>query len=126
MGIAEQDFQTKISTLTEQLEKSRVSQRDTALKGTRELTSLKKLILAFCADYPTDNIELKERLYALKHELELQKNLQHIVPKLSVIERIIKQDSKQGTTQRSEFNTTIRRSTEFLQRIPKLPSRLKK
>ncbi len=121
MGILESDIQYQIHQLTEKLESSRLAQRDVALKSTREVTVLKRLVITLCETFSANSVDTQLQLLRLKHELEQQSNLSNVLAKLAMIERIIKQDAYAYNQNQQHFIIAAQESNEQLQQLPQIP-----
>ena len=91
MGILEKDIQAQLHQLKFQLEQGRLTQRDTSFKFIREQKVLKRIVTSLSDACVGSNSHLDENLIALREELEKQKDISSMLPKLAVLERMLKQ-----------------------------------
>lgn len=119
-------FLRKLEQLKLQLEQARLSQRDASLKSSRELKILKRVINKLgdaCLGY---NSELDKEVISLQESLEKQQDISKLIPRLSILERILQKNTKKMETEKGQLDSRIRSSGETLQRIPGLPAQLKR
>ncbi|PMH37503.1 diguanylate cyclase [Vibrio sp. 10N.286.49.B3] len=126
MGILNNDFHSQIELLTTQLEQYRLSQRDNSLRSQREKKTLIRLIHSLCESKACENDPLSEHLVALSQDLEQQKDISKLVPKLAVLERKLKNHTLKAQKKHSELNERIQYSGQALQRLAGLPAQLKR
>lgn len=125
MGIVESDIQEQLSQLTKQLESSKLAQRDAALKSSREITALKRLLVTLTSEFRSESEEAEAQLLALRSELELHNDVSKIAARLAIVERVVRQDTQSFQHKKNHFDATVQQSGEFLQRFPILPRNLK-
>ncbi|MGF1754865.1 diguanylate cyclase [Vibrio makurazakiensis] len=126
MGILEQDIQAQLHQLKSQLEHVRLTQRDTSFKFKREQKVLKRIVASLTGACVGNNQQLDEKLLALKEELEQQKDISTLIPRLAVLERMLKQKTLAMDKQNGYLDDSIKHSGETLQRITGLPAQLKR
>lgn len=126
MGILEQDIQAQLHQLKSQLEQVRLTQRDTSFKFKREQKVLKRIVSSLSGACVGNNQRLDESLIALKEELEQQKDISSLIPRLAVLERMLKQKTLAMEKQNGYLDDSIKHSGETLQRITGLPAQLKR
>ncbi|MDA0143008.1 diguanylate cyclase [Vibrio sp. RW] len=126
MGILEKDIQAQLHQLKFQLEQVRLTQRDTSFKFMREQKVLKRIVTSLSDACVGSNSHLDENLIALREELENQKDISSMIPKLAVLERMLKQKTLAMDKQNGYLDDSIKHSGETLQRITGLPAQLKR
>ncbi|USD66621.1 GGDEF domain-containing protein [Vibrio sp. SCSIO 43136] len=126
MTSLEQELQKEIQSLTHKLDQSRLSQRDSTFKFKREQGVLKRIITNLSDACLGQNGELDHRLSSLKTDIEQQQDLSRLIPKLVVLERMLKQNTVRMERQSDHLCEKVRQSGETLQRIPGLPAQLKR
>ncbi|MDN3614955.1 GGDEF domain-containing protein [Vibrio gallaecicus] len=126
MGMLEQDIQAQLHLLKSQLEQVRLTQRDTSFKFKREQKVLKRIVASLSGACIGNNQHLDENLTALREELEKQKDISSMIPRLAVIERMLKQKTLAMEKQTGYLDESIKHSGETLQRITGLPAQLKR
>ncbi|MDN3696585.1 GGDEF domain-containing protein [Vibrio clamense] len=126
MGILEKDIQTQLHQLKSQLEQVRLTQRDTSFKFKREQKILKRIVTSLSSACVGTNSQLDSNLIALKQELEQQKEISALIPRLAVLERMLKQKTLAMEKQTGHLDEQIKHSGETLQRVTGLPAQLKR
>lgn len=122
----EPDFLRKLEQLTQQLEQTRLSQRDASLKSTRELKILKRVVSKLgdaCLGYHS---ELDAEVISVQKSLEQQQDISKLIPKLAILERMLQKNTQKMETEKGHLDNRIRSSGETLQRVPGLPAQLKR
>ncbi|MGR5069981.1 diguanylate cyclase [Vibrio alfacsensis] len=126
MGILESDIQSHLHQLSCQLDKLRLTHRDTSLKFKREQQVLKRVVAALSSACQGANSQVTSYLFEVQQELELQKDVSILIPRLAVLERMLKQQSKAMDKQSDCLNEQVKHSAATLQRAPGLPAQLKR
>lgn len=126
MGVLEQDLQSQLHNLKSQLEQVRLTQRDTSFKFKREQKVLQRIIASLSAAYKSENPRLQTGLIELKQAIEQQQDVSTLIPKLAVLERLLKQQGLAMEKQTEHLDTQIKHSGETLLRLTGLPARIKR
>ncbi|PFG55472.1 diguanylate cyclase (GGDEF)-like protein [Vibrio sp. ES.051] len=124
MGILESDIQSQLHQLRCQLDQLRLTHRDTSLKFKREQQILKRVVASLSSAYQGSNAQVSEYLFEIQQELQHQKDVSTLIPRLAVLERMLQQQSKTAEKQNSHLDKQIKHSGETLQRITGLPAQL--
>jgi len=122
----EQELRTELHDLKCKLDHARLSQRDSLFKFTREQKVLKRIVANLTDACQGRNKELDSSLIALKSDIEQQQDVTKLIPKLVILERMLKQNTVTMERQTVQLNERIKHSGETLQRIPGLPAQLKR
>ncbi len=127
MGILEIDIQAQLHQLSCQLDQLKLTHRDSSLKFKREQQVLKRVVASLSVACQGSDPQLSNYL------LEIQQDLQHkqtdisaLIPRLAILERALKLQSKTTQKQTDHLDTQIKRSSEALQRVTGLPAQLKR
>ncbi|OWO87200.1 GGDEF domain-containing protein, partial [Vibrio cholerae] len=88
-----QDIQAELQKLKSQLEQVRLTQRDTSFKFNREQQVLKRMVTSLATTCRGSSSRLNQSLEELCFALEQQKDISTLIPKLAVLERMLKQQS---------------------------------
>lgn len=126
MGILEQDIQAQLHQLKTQLDQARLNQRDTSFKFIREQKVLKRIVTSLSDACVGTNEHLDENLIALREALQKQKDVSSMIPKLAVLERMLKQKTVAMEKQNGYLDDSIKHSGETLQRVTGLPAQIKR
>ena len=126
MGILEQDIQAQLHQLKTQLDQARLNQRDTSFKFIREQKVLKRIVTSLSDACVGTNDHLDENLIALREALQKQKDVSSMIPKLAVLERMLKQKTVAMEKQNGYLDESIKHSGETLQRVTGLPAQIKR
>ncbi|OLQ91715.1 diguanylate cyclase [Vibrio panuliri] len=126
MGALEQDIQSQLHKLKSQLEQARLTQRDTSFKFKRELQVLQRVVTSLSSTCISDNPHLQSGLQELKLAIEKQKDLSSLIPKLLVLERLIKQHTVAMDSQRQQLDSQVKHAGETLLRVAGIPSKIKR
>lgn len=126
MAALEQNFNQQLSQVKAQLEQLRAKQRDTALKSTREVSILKRLVANLSRSIDSDDSRLQNLLLSLRQDLEQQKDIEEVIPQLSVLEQMLKKYSQCEQKRHSSLDERVKQSGETLQRVPGLPAQIKR
>ncbi|MEF1172381.1 GGDEF domain-containing protein, partial [Vibrio sinaloensis] len=126
MGVLEQDLQSQLHNLKSQLEQVRLTQRDTSFKFKREQKVLKRIIASMTDTHRSEDPRLKTGLIELKQALEQQQDVSSLIPKLAVLERLLKQQGLAMEKQTEHLDAQIQHSGETLLRLTGLPAKVKR
>lgn len=126
MGVLEQDIQAELQKLKSQLEQVRLTQRDTSFKFNREQQVLKRMVTSLATTCRGSSSRLNQSLEELCFALEQQKDISTLIPKLAVLERMLKQQSLAMDKQTSHLDSQLQHSGETLLRVPGLPAKIKR
>ncbi|HGY9590556.1 TPA: diguanylate cyclase [Vibrio harveyi] len=126
MGILESDIQSQLHQLSCQLDQLRLTHRDTSLKFQREQQVLKRVVASLSSACQGSNSQVSNYLREIQQELEHHKDVSTLIPRLAVLERMLKQQSKTMEKQNGYLDEQIKHSGETLQRITGLPAQLKR
>ncbi|NIY84676.1 GGDEF domain-containing protein [Vibrio hepatarius] len=121
MGVLEQE----LHELKSQLEQLRLTQRDASFKFTREQKVLKRIIASMTDAYKSENPRLQAGLRELKKAIEQQQDVSSLIPKLAVLERLLKQQGVAMEKQTEHLDSQIKHSGETLLRLAGLPTKIK-
>lgn len=126
MGVLEQDLQSQLHNLKSQLEQVRLTQRDTSFKFKREQKVLQRIVASLSCAYKSENPRLQAGLMELKQAIEQQQDVSTLIPKLAVLERLLKQQGLAMDKQTEHLDTQIKHSGETLLRLTGLPAKIKR
>ncbi|MDW6003375.1 GGDEF domain-containing protein [Vibrio mangrovi] len=126
MGTFESNIQTELHQLKSQLSKVRLTHKETSFKFKREQSVLKRLIASLSSACCSDNDALNHQLLRLKELIEQQPDVSTLIPRLAVIEHMLKQQTLTMEKQTTNLERHIRHGGETLLRIPGLPSKVKR
>ncbi|KGY13860.1 diguanylate cyclase [Vibrio tubiashii] len=126
MGVIEQDLQSQLHNLKSQLEQVRLTQRDTSFKFNREQKVLQRVIASLSSAYQCENPRLQAGLTELIQAIEQQQDVSTLIPKLAVLERLLKQQGLAMEQQTEHLDCQIKHSGETLLRLTGLPARIKR
>lgn len=126
MGVLEQDLQSQLYNLKSQLEQVRLNHRDTSFKFQREQKVLKRIVASLSNAYTYENPRLQDGLIELRRALEQQQDVTTMIPKLAVLERLLKQQSIAMDKQSDNLDSKIKASGETLLRLTGLPAKIKR
>ncbi|OLQ89315.1 diguanylate cyclase [Vibrio ponticus] len=126
MGALEQDLQSQLHKLKSQLEQARLTQRDSSLKFKREIQVLQRVVTSLSSACTIDNPNLQSGLLELKLAIEKQKDVTTLIPKLLVIERLIKQNTVAMDSHRQQLDAQVKHAGETLLRVAGIPSKVKR
>ncbi|MBE4593107.1 GGDEF domain-containing protein [Vibrio navarrensis] len=126
MGILESDIQAQLHQLSCQLDQLRLTHRDTSLKFKREQLVLKRIVTSLSAACQVSDATLSQNLQAIQRELEQQKDVSRLLPRLVVLERMLRQRTVAMDKQTSFLDEQLKHSGETLQRVAGLPAQLKR
>lgn len=122
----EEELRLELHDLKCKLDQSRLSQRDSLFKFKREQNVLKRIVANLSDACHGQNNDLDKSLTSIKQDLEQQKDISKLIPKLVILERKLKQNTVTMERQTVHLNERIKHSGETLQRIPGLPAQLKR
>ncbi len=126
MGILDIEFQSQVHELSCQLDQLRLTHRDTSLKFKREQQVLKRLIGSLSAACQGSDDPLSNQLRSMQQELEQQKDISSLIPRLAVLERMLKQQTSNMDKQSELLDEQVKHSGETLLRVTGLPAQLKR
>ncbi len=121
MGILESDIQSQLHQLSCQLDQLRLTHRDSSLKFKREQQVLKRIVTSLSAACQGGDPTLTQHLKAVQQELEQQKDVSTLIPRLAVLERMLRQQAVAMDKQSGFLDEQIKHSGETLQRVAGLP-----
>lgn len=116
----------QIDQLKLQLERAKLKHRDASFKHTRESKVLKRVVANLseaCLGY---NDDLDKAVLSLKSEFEKRQDVSKLIPRLAILERMLKQNSYAMEKKKVHLDERVKHSGETLQRIPGLPAQLKR
>ncbi|MGF1911049.1 GGDEF domain-containing protein [Vibrio kasasachensis] len=126
MGVLEKDIQSQLHNLKSQLEQARLTQRDTSFKFKREIQVLQRVVTSLSSACISDNPNLRTELLELKFAIEKQKDISALIPKLLVLERLIKQHTVVMDSHKQQLDSQIKHAGETLLRVAGIPSKIKR
>ncbi len=126
MGVLEQDIQIQLHQLKMQLEQTRFTHRDHSIKFKLEQKVLKRLVASLSLACNGEDSRLNQNLMELREALEQQKDVSNLIPRLAVLERMLKKQTLDTQKQNQSLDSKIKHSGEVLLRIPGLPSKIKR
>jgi hypothetical protein len=103
-----------------------LTQRDTSFKFNREQKVLTRVIASLTSTYNSENPRLKAGLTELQKAIEQQHDVSTLIPKLAVLERLLKQQGLAMEKQTEHLDGQIKHSGETLLRLTGLPARIKR
>lgn len=126
MGILESDIQSQLHQLSCQLDQLRLTHRDSSLKFKREQQVLKRIVTSLSAACQSGDLTLTQNLKSIQQELEQQKDVSSLIPRLAVLERMLRQQSVAMDKKNGFLDQQVKHSGETLQRLAGLPPQLKR
>ena len=126
MGSLEPDLQSQLHHLKYQLEQVRLTQKDTSFKFIREQKVLKRIIASMTDAHKSEDPRLQAGLIELKQAIEQQQDISSLIPKLAILERLLKQQGLAMEKQTEHLDSQIRHSGETLLRLTGLPVKIKR
>lgn len=126
MGVLEQDIQSQLYELKNQLEQVRLTQRDTSFKFKREQNVLKRMLCSLSLACCCEDERLQQALSELRQSLEQQQDISALLPRLAVLERMLTKQTLAMDKQTSQLDSQIHHSGETLLRITGLPAKVKR
>ncbi len=126
MGVLEQDIHIQLHQLKVQLEQTRLTQRDNSLKYKLEQKVLKRIVASLSLACKGEDGRLNQNLVELREALEQQKDVSTLIPRLAVLERMLKKQTLDTQKHNQNLDQQVKRSGEVLLRIPGLPSKIKR
>ncbi|KII76819.1 GGDEF domain-containing protein [Vibrio renipiscarius] len=126
MGALEQDIQSQLHHLKSQLEQVRLTQRDSSFKHRREQQVLQRLLTSLSDACATDDPRLLSGLLELKVTIEKQKDISTLIPKLVILERLIKQHTVVMDKHKKQLDSQVKHAGETLLRVAGIPSKIKR
>ncbi len=125
MGVLEQDIQIQLHQLRLQLEEARLAQRDGLVKFKLEQKVLKRIVSSLSQAYKGKDTRLDQYLVELREALDQQKDVSILIPRLAVLERMLKKQTLDTQQQSQNLESQIKHSGEVLLRVPGLPPKIK-
>lgn len=126
MGVSEHNIQDELLKLKLQLEKVRLTHRDSSFRFNREQTILKRLLSSLTTACQSENEPLNQQLIELRESLENNQIVSALIPRLAVLERGLKKQTLTMEKQNINLDHQIRHSGETLLRVPGLPAKVKR
>jgi hypothetical protein len=126
MGALEQDIQIQLHQLKMQLDQTRLTHRDSSLKFKLEQKVLKRIVASLSLACKGEDSRLNQNLVELREALEQQKDVSILIPRLAVLERMLKKQTLDTEKQNQHLDEQVKHSGEVLLRIPGLPSKIKR
>ncbi|SDI01920.1 diguanylate cyclase (GGDEF) domain-containing protein [Vibrio xiamenensis] len=127
MGVLEQDLQKQLTALQQQLEHARLTQRDSSFKYQREQKVLRRMITSLSINQcDKDNPRLNQSLSELCQALEQKKDVSDLIPKIAVLERLLKQQAIAMEKHTHQLDNQVKHSGEALLRVNGLPAKVKR
>lgn len=126
MGVLEQNIQNQLIQLRSKLEQTRLTHRDTSFKFNREQKVLKRIVASLSQACQGENPLLNGYLTELRQAVEQQTDISSIIPRLAVLERMLKQQTLNVDKQNHHLDSQIKSSGEILLRVPGLPAKIKR
>jgi diguanylate cyclase (GGDEF)-like protein len=126
MGAFDHKIKDELKELKVQLEKVRLTQRDSSFKFSREQNILRRLVGSLTFACHSENEPLNQQLIDIRESLENNTSINDLIPHLAILERGIKQQTLTMEEQNTNLDYQIRHGGETLLRVPGLPSRVKR
>ncbi|WGW01076.1 diguanylate cyclase [Vibrio sp. YMD68] len=126
MGVLEQDLELELIKLKSELEQVRLTQRDSSFKFKREQNVLKRIVASLSFACGEENSKLSTSLGELRQSLEQHKDISSLIPRLAVLERMLKQQTLAMEKKTVQLDSQVKHSGETLLRITGLPPRIKR
>lgn len=117
---------SEVSKLRLRLDQAQLSYRDASLKSRREIVILKRLISRLSVACRGLDSELDKKLSELRIELEQQKDISKLIPRLAIIERLVTRQGNFTEKENNQLKQQVNQSGETLKRVPGLPAQLKR
>ncbi|WP_413284988.1 GGDEF domain-containing protein [Vibrio sp. MA40-2] len=121
-----QEILKQINQFKLQLEQAIVKHRDASFKHTREAKVLKRVVTNLSTACMGYNEELDNAVSSLKAAFQQQQDVSKLIPRLAILERMLKLNTNTMEKQKIQLDERVRHSGETLQRIPGLPAQLKR
>lgn len=121
-----QEILKQIDQFKLQLEEARLKHRDASFKHSREAQVLKRVVTNLSTACMGYNDELDGAVSSLKAAFQQQQDISKLIPRLAVLERMLKQNNNTMEKQKIHLDDRVKHSGETLQRIPGLPAQLKR
>ena len=121
-----QQILEQIDQLRIQLEQVKLKHRDASFKHSREAKVLRRVVTNLstaCMGYSDD---LDDAVSSLKSAFQQQQDISKLIPRLAVLERMLKQNTNTMEKKKIHLDERVRHSGETLQCIPGLPAQLKR
>lgn len=117
---------SQLSQLKLRLDQAQLTHRDASLKSRREIAILKRLISRLSVACRGLDLELDEKLGMLRQDLEQQKDISLLIPRIAVVERLANRMGDAHPKERELLDKQFQRNSEILRRFPGLPAQLKR
>lgn len=125
-AVGREEILKQIDQFKLQLEQARLKHRDASFKHSREAKVLKRVVTNLSTACMGYSAELDEAVSALKIAFQQQQDVSKLIPRLAVLERMLKQNTNTMEKKKVNLDERVRHSGETLQRIPGLPAQLKR
>lgn len=116
----------QIDQLKLQLEQAKLKHRDASFKHTRESKVLKRVVTNLSEACMGYNDALDKAVVSLKNAFEQQQDISKLIPRLAILERMLKKNTHAMEEKKVHLDERVRHSGETLQRVPGLPAQLKR
>jgi len=127
MSVLTQDINDEISALKTQIEKLRLTHKETSFKFRREHQILKRLVTSLASACITDNNhKLSAELLDVKTSIEDKTEITALLPKIARLENTLKQQTLTMEKQQTHLDPQLRQGGEMLLHLPGLPAKLKR
>ncbi|MCW8331317.1 diguanylate cyclase [Photobacterium sp. SDRW27] len=117
---------SEVSKLKLRLDQAQLSYRDASLKSRREIVILKRLISRLSVACRGLDHELDQKLSELRHDLEQQRDISKLIPRLAIIERLVTRQAGFTEKENQQLEHQVFQSGETLKRVHGLPAQLKR
>ncbi|WP_299020379.1 diguanylate cyclase [uncultured Photobacterium sp.] len=117
---------SEVSKLKLRLDQAQLTYRDASLKSRREIVILKRLISRLSVACRGLDNELDVKLSELRNELDQQKDVSKLIPRLAVVERLVTRQASFTENENHLLEQQLTHSGETLKRLPGLPAQLKR
>jgi diguanylate cyclase (GGDEF)-like protein len=121
-----QEILKQIDQFKLQLEEARLKHRDASFKHSREAKVLKRVVTNLSTACMGYNSDLDDAVASLKSAFQQQQDISKLIPRLAILERMLKQNSNTMEKHKVILDERVKHSGETLQRIPGLPAQLKR
>jgi len=121
-----QDILKQIDQCKLQLEQTKLKHRDASFKHSREEKVLKRVVTNLSTACMGYNENLDNAVSSLKSAFQQQQDISKLIPRLAVLERMLKHNTSTMEKQKIHLDERVRHSGETLQRISGLPTQLKR
>ncbi|UTV28256.1 GGDEF domain-containing protein [Photobacterium atrarenae] len=117
---------SEVSKLRLRLDQAQLTYRDASLKARREIVILKRLLSRLSVACRGLDSELDQKMDQLRTELEQQRDVSRLIPRLAVIERLVIRQANFINQENHQLGQQCRQSGETLKRVHGLPAQLKR